>query len=68
MAKKTVKVSYETDRFTEIELYAKRKDLSVSALLKFALRQYMERFPIKNHGVGGKDAKAVQLEASERGL
>jgi hypothetical protein len=63
--KRKVTVTYEESRFSEIDAYAKRKDMTIPALIKFALRQYMERFPLRKYGDGGKDAKAVQLHALE---
>lgn len=58
--KRRFRVSYDQDKGEEIERYAKAKDLDVPAFLKFAARQYMDRYPQKS----GKGLKAVHPDAS----
>lgn len=57
---KRYRVSYEWEKGEEIEGYAAAKDLTVPAFLKFAARQYMDRYP----GKGAARAKGVHPEAS----
>jgi len=59
--KRRFRVSYEWDKGEEIERYAKAKDLDVPAFLKFAARQYMDRYPQK----AGRGLRGVHPEASE---